>query len=267
MDWSLRGCARHGHVTFRPDEPDLAARLHAPTPAGEAWRCLRCGTFVLGEPQGGGPAADAPLVLRGRQLREATILRLFAVERWVRATVLALLGYAVLQFRTSESSLEQTFDRILPAARPLAQAFDLDIDHSPIIARIHRLLETDPRTLAWIGAGLFAYACLQVAEGVGLWSLKRWGEYLAAVATSVFLPFEIYELIDKVTPLRLAAFLLNIALVAYLVLTKRLFGVRGGGTAYAAQRHEASLLTVEAAAAAQASPAVEQPTRQPATPL
>jgi uncharacterized membrane protein (DUF2068 family) len=248
VDWSLRGCARHGHITYRPDEPELAERLHGETAVGEVWRCLRCESFVVGPPHGAGPAADAPLVLRGRQLREATVLRAFAVERWIRALVLALLGYAVLQFRSSERSLQQTFDRILPSARPLAQALDLDVDHSPAIARIHRLLETDPRTLTWIAVGLFAYAGLQVAEGVGLWSLKRWGEYLAVVATSVFLPVEIYELNERLTWLRLAAFLINLALVAYLVWSKRLFGVRGGGAAYAAERHEDSLLAVEAAA-------------------
>ena len=156
------------------------------------------------------------------------MLRAFAVERWIRAFVLGLLGYAVLQFRSSESSLEQTFDRILPSARPLAQAFDLDIDHSPAIARIHRLLQTDPRTLTWIAVGLFAYAGLQVAEGVGLWSLKRWGEYLAVVATSVFLPVEIYELHEKVTWLRLGAFLVNLALVGYLAVEQAaLRGARG----------------------------------------
>jgi uncharacterized membrane protein (DUF2068 family) len=249
VDWSLRGCARHGHITYAPDEPALNARLHVDTPVGEAWRCLRCESFVVGAPHGSGPADDAPLVLRGRQLREATVLRVFAVERWARALILALIGYGVLRFRSSEQSLQQTFDRVLPSARPLAQALDLNIDQSPTIARIHRLLTTDPKTLTWIAIGLFVYAGVQLAEGVGLWSLKRWGEYLAVVATSVFVPVEIYELHEKVTYLRLGAFLINLALVVYLVWSKRLFGVRGGGTAYHDERHEDSLISVERAAA------------------
>jgi len=65
----------------------------------------------------------------------------------------------------------------------------------------------------------------------------------------VFLPVEVYELLERVTVLRLGAFAVNVALVAYLVWSKRLFGVRGGGTAYAAERHEDSLLSVERAAA------------------
>src|SRR6476659_7797204 len=82
VDWSLRGCARHGHATYAPDEPDLRARLRADTAAGEAWRCLRCASFVVGPPRGSGPADGAPIVLRDRALRDAVVLRLFAVERW-----------------------------------------------------------------------------------------------------------------------------------------------------------------------------------------
>ncbi len=250
MDWSLRGCARHGHVTYAPTEPALNERLHADTPAGEAWRCLRCGDFVLGEPHGAGPADDAPLVLRGKALREATILRLFAVERWVRAVILVLAGIAILRFKSSEASLRQLFDQALPAAKPLANVLNLNLDSSPTVDRIRSLLGSNPNTLTWIAVALFGYATIQVAEGVGLWSLRRWGEYLAVVATGAFLPFEIYELTDKITWLRLSAFLINLVLVLYLVASKRLFGVRGGGRAYHEERASVSLLEVEASAAA-----------------
>jgi hypothetical protein len=54
------------------------------------------------------------------------------------------------------------------------------------------------------------------------------------VATSVGVPYEIYDLTTKVTVLRVGAFVINVALVIYLVVTKRLFGVRGGKKAYEA---------------------------------
>ena len=252
MDWSLRGCARHGHITYSPDETELRDRLNVGTPAGHAWRCLRCGDFVLGEPHGSGPAGDAPLVLRGKALREATILRLFAVERWVRALVLALLGIAVLRFKSSEASLRQLFEQALPAAKPLANVLNLDLTSSPTVDRIRSLLGANPKTLTWIALALFAYGAIQIAEGVGLWSLKRWGEYLAVVATSIFLPLEVYELTDKITTLRLGAFLVNLLLVVYLIASKRLFGVRGGARAYHAERASVSLLEVESSASAPA---------------
>ncbi|MGW1667031.1 DUF2127 domain-containing protein, partial [Streptomyces microflavus] len=74
MDWNRRTCARRGHETYAPDEPALRDRLHASTPVGEAWRCLRCGDYVLGEVKGRGPAGDAPTVMRGRALRDVLIL-------------------------------------------------------------------------------------------------------------------------------------------------------------------------------------------------
>ncbi len=63
---------------------------------------------------------------------------------------------------------------------------------------------------------------------VFLWQGKRWAEYLTVIATSLFLPLEINELIDKVSFLRVSALLVNLAILVYLVWTKRLFGIRGG---------------------------------------
>jgi hypothetical protein len=99
MDWSLFGCARRGHVTYAPDEPALRDRLRTGTPAGAAWRCLRCGAFVTGTMPGHGPAADAPLIKRGKELRSELILRVFAVERLLRFLVLGAAAYGIWRFR------------------------------------------------------------------------------------------------------------------------------------------------------------------------
>src|SRR5919197_1902522 len=106
MDWNLRHCARNGHVTYAPDEPQYRSKLEATTPRGEAWRCLRCGVYVLGPPQGSGPAAEAAVLMRGKQLRSAFILRLLAIERWVRGLIVVLLGIAVLRFERDQVSVK-----------------------------------------------------------------------------------------------------------------------------------------------------------------
>ncbi len=248
MEWNLRTCARKGHTTYRPDEPAFADRLRAQTPVGLAWRCLRCGDFVLGDPVASGPAQDAPVLLRGRALRDATVLRLLAVERIVRAILLTLVGYAVLRFRRSEADIQELFDKAIPAAKPLASVLHLDLDNSPTIEHLRHLIHTKPSTLLLVAALLFGYAVIQIVEGVGLWLLQRWGEYFAVVATSIFLPLEVYELTDRITVLRVGALVINLAAVIYLVSTKRLFGVRGGRAAFEAERHSASLLEVEQSA-------------------
>jgi len=249
VDWSLRTCGRRGHITYAPDEAVLREKLHAETPVGEAWRCLRCGDFVLGEPVGSGPANQAPPVLRGRALRDAFVLRLLAVERGVRAIILGLAAYAIVKYAGSENGLRQFFDDKLPAAKPLAKAFGYDLDKSSVVNEIHRLLLIKPHTLHVVAWVLVGYAVIEAIEAVGLWLLKRWGEYFAVVATSIFLPYEIYEMLHKFSYFKFGAFLINVAAVVYLLLSKRLFGLLGGYAAYEAMRHEESLLEVEEAAA------------------
>ena len=256
MDWNLRGCSRHGHVTYAPDEADLRARMRTDAPQGEAWRCLRCGTYVLGPPAQTGPAEDAPLLLRGKALRSAFILRLLAVERWVRGVIIVLLGVAVLRLSSTQVSLKELFDRDLDALRPFFDQIHFNVSDSATIKAIENVLTARQSTLYLVAAFLFFYGGLQLVEGTGLWLLKRWGEYFAVVATSLFLPLEIYELTERVTWIRISALAINVAAVVYLLLSKRLFGQRGGRAAYDAERHEESLLEVERSAGQTATGAI-----------
>jgi len=245
MDWDLRACARRGHATYRPDEQHLRDRVRVDSPEGEAWRCLRCGDFVIGSPAGGGPAGDAPTLLRGRALRDAFILRLLATERGIRGVIIVLIAYAILRFKNSQASLRQLFKSDLPAAKPLADRLNLDLNGSVVVRTIRHALETKSSTLTLVALALFAYAAIELIEAVGLWLLKRWGEYFTVVATAAFLPLEIYELTEKITAVRVGALVINIAAVVYLLLAKRLFGLRGGARAYEEERRSASLLEVE----------------------
>ncbi|POX42706.1 DUF2127 domain-containing protein [Streptomyces sp. Ru73] len=250
IDWDRRACARRGHVTYAPEEAALRERLRAPTAVGEAWRCLRCGDFAVGPPQGSGPAADAPLVPRGRALRDTVIIRLIAVERAVRGLFVLLAAYAVWKFSNSKDSVHRLFDENLVALRPVARHFHFDLDHSPVVDTIRRVFQYRHSTLTFVAVALLVYALVELLEGVGLWLLKRWAEYLAVVATAAFLPLEVYELTEKVSWLRIATFVVNILVVVYIAVSKRLFGLRGGRAAYESERHSASLLEVETSAGA-----------------
>ena len=249
MEWNLRSCSRKGHVTYAATEPEFRAKLEASTPLGDAWRCLRCGDYVLGAPHAKGPAEDAPVLLRGKELRSAFILRLLAVERWIRGLIVVLLGVAVLRLESTQVSLQKLFDEDLRSLKPFFDQIHFNVSDSATIRSIEKVLHAKPSTLNLIAAGLFFYGALQIVEGIGLWSLERWGEYVAVVGTTLFIPLEIYELTDKISWLKISALVVNLAAVAYLVLSKRLFGVRGGHQAYVAAQHEESLLEVEKAVA------------------
>lgn len=248
FDWDLRQCGLRGHETYRPDESELAERISTQTAVGEAWRCLRCGDFVLGEPPESGAAEDAPLVLRGRALRDAFILRALAVERAIRGVLLVALAFGVYKFNGSRDSLNQVFRQYLPLLRPVSDRLGIDLQDAGPVKLISKALQTNHSTLQLVALGVLAYGALEVVEAVGLWLMRRWGEYVAVVGTAVFIPLEVYELIERVTWLRVVALLINLFAVVYIVWTKRLFGLRGGHAAFEAERHGESLLEVEGAA-------------------
>ncbi len=248
FDWSSRSCGLHGHATYAPTEPALAARLQATTPSGHAWRCLRCGAYVLGPPQGSGHADNAPIVLRGKALRDTFVLRFLALERGLRGLLLLALAYGVWRFDGSRGALMKVFNSYLPALEPLAYKFGVDLEESGPVRLIQQAFTARHSTLLLVAVGILAYGALEMIEAYGLWFKKRWGEYVAAVATSLFVPLEIHEIIAKVTWLRVGALILNVFAIGYLLWTKRLFGLRGGHAAFLAERHNDSLLEVEQAA-------------------
>ena len=250
VDWSLYGCARKGHVTYAPDEPALRERLTAQTADGTAWRCLRCGAFVTDGQHGSGPAAAAPQVRRGTEIRSQLVLRVFAVERFLRFLFFAAAAYGVWRFRSDQAGIERAYNNDLPAIRALYRDLGFDVNHSRLLGLINKSLMLTPRTLTFLAIGLAAYALIELVESVGLWLGRRWGEYFAMVATSIFLPYEIYDLTVKVTWLRVTAFVINLLLVVYLVWTRRLFGVRGGKKAYEARLRSESVIEEEQAALA-----------------
>jgi uncharacterized membrane protein (DUF2068 family) len=264
MDWSLVGCARKGHVTYAPDEPELRDRLMAPTSAGTAWRCLRCGAFVTSGEHGSGPAAAAPLVRHGKELRSELILRVFGLERFLRFLVIGAAAYGVWRFKYDRAGFQRVYDNALPAIRALYQDLGFDVSHSRLLKLINESFGFDSRWLTLLAIGLALYALIELVESIGLWQGRRWGEYFAMVATSIFLPLEVWDLTGgHITWLKVGALAINLLLVIYLVWTKRLFGVRGGKAAYDARLRSESVIEVEQAALAAAPPGQPGP-RTPA---
>jgi uncharacterized membrane protein (DUF2068 family) len=67
------------------------------------------------------------------------------------------------------------------------------------------------------GAIALAYGALEGVEAYGLWTRRRWGEWLTVVATSLLLVPEVWELTKSATLLKVGALLVNLAVVAYLL--------------------------------------------------
>jgi uncharacterized membrane protein (DUF2068 family) len=77
-------------------------------------------------------------------------------------------------------------------------------------------LVNDP-LLRRIGAAAFCYAGISMAEGIGLYLERLWGEILTLLITASFLPWEIMEIARRLTWPRLILLVINIAVFVYLV--------------------------------------------------
>ena len=143
--------------------------------------------------------------------------------------------------------LQQALDKDIPLLKPLANQIGWDPENSKLVHQIAHAFALSSSTLQWIALALAGYALIESIEAVGLWLMQRWGEYFAVIATSVFLPLEIYELTEKITALRVFALIVNIVAVVWLLWSKRLFGLNGGGKAYRDEHEAESLLSVESA--------------------
>ena len=77
-------------------------------------------------------------------------------------------------------------------------------------------LLNDPM-LRRIGFGAFSYAAIGIAEGIGLYLEKAWGEYLTLMITASFLPLEIMEILHRHTMLRVGLLVANVLVLLYLL--------------------------------------------------
>ncbi len=243
--YELIGCALNGHcvplmaVGATGTSDPAITREHG----GVVWhRCLRCDAWLPGQPSGSTVSTTGDTwsrdgtepPLRGRLLRDRYVLRLIAVDRALHVLVLSLLAAAILLFASHRTGLKEKVTKI---------ASDLQggvggQSHSGhgLLHDVNRLFSLQTSSLYLAAAVATAYAVLEAVEMVGLWRARRWAEYLTFLATVLLLPLEIYELSQSLSPLKMVTLAINLAIAAYLLWAKRLFGVHGGGRAEQEER-------------------------------
>jgi uncharacterized membrane protein (DUF2068 family) len=243
--YELLVCGIEGHELVGTDAAELRPedRIFARVMDGVRWhRCLRCDSW-LPLPPPDPPAAPHPperdeieLPLRGRPLRDKIVLRVIAVDRAIHFVILGLLAVAIFLFASHQDQLRGAFYRIVTDIQGGIGGGPVQNSHVGILHELDRLFSLRSGTLHWVGVAVSVYAALEGLEAVGLWFQKRWAEYLTFIATAAFLPLEVYELAHNFTPFKVIAFIVNLAIVVYLLFAKRLFGVRGGARAEEAIR-------------------------------
>jgi uncharacterized membrane protein (DUF2068 family) len=242
LRYELVGCGIHGHELVGTDLADIPDdyRLVAfdDGPGGTRWhRCLRCDSWLpLPAPESPNPRSAPPLrsidvPLRGRPLRDRFVLRLIAVDRVVHFLALAAIAVAILLFAQHKTALQGDYTRILNRLQAGVGGPLSDTTHSGWLSDFDKLFAISTQHLYLYGIAVAAYAAINGIEAFGLWRARRWAEYLTLVEVVVLVPVEIHELTVRVSALKILTLVLNLAVVAYLLWSHRLFGVRGGGRA------------------------------------
>ena len=232
--YELFTCAWEGHALVGTDAALVTAEdgLLVREVDGVRWcRCLRCDAWLpLEVPTD--PATDRvpdrdaiELPLRGPALRDRYILRLIACDRALHVVILTLVAVAFLTFAWHDRALHADYQNLMDALSGGGAAASRV---RGVLGYLRKAFDYSPTHLVVLATISLALAAMEAVEAVGLWFNKRWAEYLTFIVTTLFVPYEIYELTIKVSVLKVVALVLNVLVVVYLLWAKRLFGVRGG---------------------------------------
>jgi uncharacterized membrane protein (DUF2068 family) len=242
--YDLIGCGLNGHhlvgtdaASIRPSD-GLVVREHD----GLRWhRCLRCDAWLPRPPpehptrQFPPERAEIQLPVRGRALRDRYVLRVIAVDRVLHVLVLGTIATVIFIFAHDRNRLHSDYTRLLADLQGGLGGPVNNTDHG-IFSELNRLFALSTAKLYLYGGIACAFAAVLALEAVGLWFARRWAEYLTFVETTALVPFEVYELVNRLSALKLLTLIINLAVVAFLLISKRLFGIRGGGAADRAER-------------------------------
>src|SRR5690349_14971776 len=139
-------------------------------------------------------------------------LLLIAAFKLIKGVALLALGVGALKLLHKDVAAE---------AERWIEMFRIDPQNPYIQKALAKIWTIDPRKLEELSVGTFAYAGLFLTEGIGLALRKRWAEYITIISTASLLPFEIYEIVKRVSAPRIVILLANIAIVVYLVMEVR----------------------------------------------
>jgi uncharacterized membrane protein (DUF2068 family) len=245
LHYELLVCGISGHELIGTDAAEVreSDRLVVREEDGFRWyRCVRCDSWLPIDAPASPSRRHVPtrgeveLPLRGKALRDKIVLRVIAVDRALHFVILAALAVAVFLIASHEQQLRAGFYRVMADIQGGVGGGPLQTEHHGLVGRLDELFSLRRGTLHLIGIGIAVLAILEGAEAVGLWYQKRWAEYLTFIVTTALVPLEVYELTAYVSWFKLVALIANLAIVVYLLVAKRLFGLRGGYATELAER-------------------------------
>ena len=145
---------------------------------------------------------------RARRRHKDSVLILIGIYKFISGVVFAAaaIGVTRLFHKDVEAQVEHWLDLL-----------SIDPDNRYVGAFLNQLHLIHTRELKGLVAFGIFYSALFLTEGTGLLLGQRWAEWLTVVATATFLPVEVYEMIRGFSVANFALFLINAAIVGWLI--------------------------------------------------
>lgn len=141
-------------------------------------------------------------------------LRSIAAFEFIKGVIvlLAAIGILFLTHRSPED-----------IADGLLQLLHISPDHHFAEAFLN-WAETLTHTKLLAIAGVASlYSILRFLEAYGLWCARAWAEWIALISGALYLPFEVYEVIKRLSVFHIGLLTINLGIVFYMayILKKR----------------------------------------------
>jgi len=151
---------------------------------------------------------DSPSQLDQASQRHNKLLILIAAYKFLLALLFVAIGVGAL--RLLHKDVDDVFAQLASFLRfnPESRFVNFLLDKASLI---------DDPLLRRIGVLAFCYAAVSAAEGVGLYLEKAWGEYLTLLITASFLPWEMFEVVHRITWVRVSVLTVNLLIFLYLL--------------------------------------------------
>jgi uncharacterized membrane protein (DUF2068 family) len=149
------------------------------------------------------PKVDDPAHIKG--------VRAVATLEFSKGVIVVLAGLGVLSMRhrdiwgVAESLLE--FFHVNPHRHYVGIFIDL----------VYRVSDIRLWKIAVIAA---VYVILRFVEAYGLWYVKPWAEWLAIASGTIYIPFEMADLMHRITWFRVVVIVVNVGIVLYMLLLR-----------------------------------------------
>jgi uncharacterized membrane protein (DUF2068 family) len=135
-------------------------------------------------------------------------VRVVAMIEAAKGALVLFVGFGLLEFVHKDAQrLAEDFVRL----------FHLNpASHIPRIF-LALMARADDVSLWLLACTAFSYAALRLAEAVGLWYQRSWALWLGTLSGAIYIPIEIYELVQGVTWFKTILLLLNTLCIVVLV--------------------------------------------------